>query len=202
VLTFTATYIALWCLVVFQGLVVLALLRQLAELRISSRSKLLSAKVPLPEGAAAPNFVGADVLHADQEITLSELSRRGGVVLFLTTDCQTCITFAKTLRAAGDVSLSSVILFCLGATAACSELLAGAKLPIQLVTEGAADIASSYGVSRFPTAVVIDGNLRVVSYSHPEDAAAIEKLFRNADSTNSQVPVSLSHNVSSALGGR
>src|SRR5918996_1614498 len=58
--TFSATYAALWVIVLFQAVLVLALLRQLVELRRVVDHVDLPATGPLPVGDAAPQFESLD----------------------------------------------------------------------------------------------------------------------------------------------
>jgi hypothetical protein len=62
---FSASYVALWALVGFQGLLVLVVLRQLAELRQLVDQGTLPTEDWLPVGSQAPEFAGQDIHSGD-----------------------------------------------------------------------------------------------------------------------------------------
>ncbi len=100
---FSASYLALWGLVIFQSLVVLALLRELAELHTVTERHALAREVWLPLGTEAPQFTAAD-RRSGRPVSTQELSGTGGVILFLSTGCSACETLVASLKraVAGD----------------------------------------------------------------------------------------------------
>src|SRR5688500_20377107 len=77
---FVASYIAVWILVIFQGLLILALLKHLAEVKQLARLGGVAGADPLPAGAPAPDFEGVD-LRSAKRLTKQIFAGRGGLLL-------------------------------------------------------------------------------------------------------------------------
>jgi hypothetical protein len=95
---FFASYVALWALAVFQGLLMLAVLRQLAELRQLMDQGALPNEDWLPVGSRAPEFAGQDI-HSGEFVSSRLFDGRGGVILFLSPLAAAC---AELLREASS----------------------------------------------------------------------------------------------------
>jgi len=175
-LGFPATYVALWVLVVFDGLLILALLQRLEKLRqLIDHGGL--AKGRLPVGTAAPEFSGVD--QFGQQVGLGNLDGRGGVILFLSPDCIACKALVDSIGSLAD-ELPLTIALCRGEKEACAAFSTGLGPAIQLLPDPSGETAALYGASAFPTSVAIDRNLKIRNYGHPK---AIEDLKRTfADS--------------------
>lgn len=178
-LDFLASYIVLWVLVLFQGLLVLALLRQLAQLqRLVERGGLLGEGW-LSTGSQAPEFVGRD-FRTGRHISSSDLEGRGGVLLFLSPECAICKQLANNLSLLTANGLPPVIVFCQGGEQACARLMKGLDLRVPLVCGDAEDIASRYGVQGSPTAVIVDRERKVRGYGHPANVEDLMRLLSNS----------------------
>jgi hypothetical protein len=171
---FTVSYVGLWILVAFQGLLVVAVLTQLAELR------RLAAKGALPEedrlrlGSPAPAFSGLD-LRSRRTITGERFDGRGGVLLFVSPDCSTCHGLADAVRQADPSWLELLVVVCQGGEAACTRFLERFGPGVRVLIE-AGQTADLYRVSSVPTAVAVDGRGMVRAEGHPsslEDLAAM-----------------------------
>jgi hypothetical protein len=77
---FPATYIALWVVAVFQGVLVIALLRELAQLRQFAELGSFSGKIRLPIGSSAPEISDIDQ-GSRQQVRIADLGDRGGIIL-------------------------------------------------------------------------------------------------------------------------
>ena len=87
---FSATYVALWAVVLFEGLLVVAVLQQLAKLRPLLERAAGSVVVDEPSiGSAAPEFAGIEQISGGA-VGVDNLAGRGGGLLFLSPDCPTC----------------------------------------------------------------------------------------------------------------
>ena len=169
---FSASYLALWGLVIFQSLVVLALLRELAELHTVTERHALAREVWLPLGTEAPQFTAAD-RRSGRPVSTQELSGTGGVILFLSTGCSACETLVASLKRAVAGDLPAIIALCRGAEEPCGTFVTS-EIPLILV--GAAEAAAHYRVSGFPTAVVVDGQGKIRGYGHPQSAVDLKTL--------------------------
>lgn len=173
--SFFTSYIAIWVLVLFQGLLVIALLRQLAELR-----RLVEMggfqEDRLPAGSPAPRFAGLDV-RSGQQVSSYSLNGRGGVLLFLSPDCTVCKGLADSLRPPALNDLPPVIAFCQGGERACERFIKRLGPGVSLLFDVAGETAARYHVSGSPTAVVVDEKQRVRGYGNPQDVEDLKRLL-------------------------
>ncbi len=178
--SFYAGYAGLWALVVFQGLVVLALLRQIGELKRYVEQGGLPTSNQLPAGTPAPAFSALD-LRSRQTTGLERLNGRGGVVLFLSPDCTVCRGLADSLRAtAGGDALPPVVPVCAGDDKGCGMFLDRLGPAFPLLVDARQQIGRLYHVDGSPTAVVLDERQRVRGYGHPQDARDLHELLRRS----------------------
>jgi thioredoxin-related protein len=169
---FSLSYIALWALVVFQGLLALALVRQVSELRERIRGGELPEEEPLAEGNRAPAFTSKDLRSGDT-YTSRSLQGRGGLLLFFSADCHICKTLATALHPVRPDRMPITLAFGLGREQAFSRF--SQRLPdwIPLLLQDAGDISRQYHISTTPTAVLVDAKLQIRGYSHPESVAEL-----------------------------
>ncbi len=189
--SFTASYIAIWILVFFQGLLVLALLRQLAELRKSVALGAVPGEDLLTPGTLAPKFESVDA-RSGRLVSSEIFAGQGGVLLFLSPDCYACKDLADGLTEPTTSELPPVVTLCQGRRQPCTRFAKrlGSKIP--LIFDDAEDIASLYRVSGSPTAIAIDGDQRIRGYGHPQSVEDLERFVsrnRNSASTDTNVSV-------------
>lgn len=182
--SFTASYIAIWILVLFQGLLVLALLRQLTELRRLIEAGGLQADDRLPVGSPAPEFSGVD-LRSGEQVRMDSLSWFGGVMLFLSPDCGVCKGLAEGLRQPATDGLPRIVVFCQGEEQACSRFVKRLDPEVHLLVKGAKKTAALYHVSGFPTAIAVDRKQRIVGYGHPENVGDLKDFWARSLKTDS-----------------
>ena len=175
---FSASYIALWALVVFQGLVALALLKQLTELRRLVEQGGLLGEDWLPVGSPAPEFAGLD-FRSGRHVSNRDLNGREVVILFLSA-CDVCIKLADNLRQAATNGLPPIVAFCRGGERSCAGIVKALPPEIHLLLESAEDTAARYRASRSPTTVVVDGKRRIRGYGHPENVEDLKRLLASS----------------------
>jgi hypothetical protein len=173
--SFYASYIALWALVVFQGLVALALLQQLTKLRQFLALGGFSED-QLPEGSQAPEFANVDK-RSSRESGVKSLEGRGGVVLFLSSECLVCRGLVDELGRSAADDLPVTIAFCHGKERGCARFARRLGTRVRLVLDGAEKTASHYHISNFPTAVVVDDKGKIRLYGHPQAIGEIKDLW-------------------------
>lgn len=170
-LDFVATYIALWILVVFQGLLILALLKQLTTIRrLAERASPLGDKLPL--GSSAPEFMGTDLQFAGW----NDADSLGVVILFLTAGCPACQELLNSIGQHGDNVVPHIVAVCQGGDA-CSKRVANLSSAIQLAACNGEETARQYRISRFPTAVVVDRERKIRGYGHPTNVTDLVRMF-------------------------
>jgi hypothetical protein len=184
-LTFSTSYFALWVIVVFQGLIALALLQKLAELRKVALQKPLTADDWLPVGSPAPEIDGFDVRSRDR-ISNRDLDEEGAALLFLSA-CPMCRSLSDQLRQPMPRGLPRIIVFCLGGEGSCSSDLDKLAQRVRLVIANSEEIARRYQISSSPTAVIVDRKRIIRGYGHPESIGDLQRLAATIV-TNDSIP--------------
>lgn len=173
---FVSTYIALWALVLFQTLVIVGLVRQLAEIRELAEGGRLPKR--LPEGAHAPRLRGVD-LRTGATVDSSLLQGRELTVLFLSPSCKTCWRLADGTRHLQDLSMPLVTV-CTGDETKCRELVDRLTPGLPALLDGSGGLVAAYGVSSTPAAFVLDPEGRVLASGDPKHAGEMEELVTRA----------------------
>jgi methylamine dehydrogenase accessory protein MauD len=176
---FSGSYVALWGFVVLQGLLVLAVLRQLTELRRRMEQGALQDENWLPLGSPAPEFTGRD-MSALNLISNQFLNGQGRVIVFLSPGCTSCKGLAESLESVSGYDSSAITAICNGDTESCEDFRTRLGASVHLLYDPTNEIGLRYGVSKFPTTVVVDKELKIRAYGHPQSAKDIKQLFERA----------------------
>lgn len=174
--SFSATYLGLWAVVTFEGLLVLAVLQQLAKLRQVIEQGNFGPKDRLPIGSIAPEFTETD-RDSGAQIGIQHLYGRGGLILFLSPDCSTCKALVDSLGRVLKDELPYTLAFCVGGGQSCARLLARLGSGVHPILENAAETAARYRISGFPTAIAVDGKRKIRGYGHPSDVEGLKRFF-------------------------
>jgi hypothetical protein len=175
-MTFTATYIALWVLVAMQCLLILALVKQFAELKRLLDKGGLPGPQRLPAGTPAPEFEGAD-LRSGRLISSADWNGRGGLILFLSPECTLCRRLASGLEHLEQDALSRLVVLCQGDERGCQEFSRQIGAAVAVLFDRSPGAAARYRVSGSPTAVLLDEALRVRGYGHPNGVEDLKQLL-------------------------
>lgn len=151
----------------------------MSELRSRLELGALENEDRLPIGSEAPEFTCIDV-RSGQLVTLQTVGHTGGVILFLTPDCNLCRNLANSLRAPALSDLPTVIVFCQGSERGCSTFYERLDPKGYLLHKGSEQVATLYHVTGSPTAVILDGERRIRGYAHPQDLEDLKKLLTRA----------------------
>lgn len=185
---FYSSYLALWIWAIFQGLLTLAIFRQVRELEKRAGSRPGAAFDGLSlVGTRAPKFSGVDSVSG-RRVDLNIFDGRGGVILFLSTECSICRSLSKTLQDGLVESLPPMVGICTGDKEGAMKLRKHLAPQIPLLLDGAEDAVSAYRVSGYPTAVVLDSRRIVRGYHGVNTADDIQRLVASsaADDENGQ----------------
>lgn len=168
---FGVSYGLLWLLVVFHALLIVALLRQLVELRslVETGSDVLSDPVAR-RGAKAPRFTTTDA-RSGRRLSLDTFAGRRGVLLFLSSGCRTCLRLASSLKDLSDEPTKLIVV--------CKDQAIVSELSPRVLcaVDGVTEIAAQYGIAGLPAAVVIDEAQTVVDLVHPRTGTDIARLL-------------------------
>lgn len=173
---FFTSYIAVWILVIFQGLLILALLKQLGELKQLVQLGGIAGEDRLPAGTEAPHFEGLD-LRSGQLITTHVFASQGGALLFLSPECGSCQQLADGLRQPGLRELPPILTLCQGDDSACAAFVNRLGSEVYTLSDDDNNIAKRYRVDGSPTAIVINPDLTIGSYGHPLNIEDLKRLL-------------------------
>lgn len=177
---FQVSYLLLWVLVIFQGLILLGLVNRSVRTYPATDDK--------PEnliGRAAPGFTAPTTDGSLAKFASGPGSKRS--LLFLSTDCSACVLVLTTpqidlVRSKGGGNLTVV---CRSPKAECEKLARTYLSGSSVVVDRDLRISQLYGVERVPTAVLVNENGVVTSYGHPEEAVGSTD---SGTSTDESVP--------------
>lgn len=159
-------------MVIVQGLLILAVLQRLEKLhQLIERGRLHGDRLAL--GTSAPEFSGVDQLG--KPISVQDFEAVGSLVLFLSPDCSVCTTLVDSIAIADDLPRTVVV--CRGETDRCTAFLTRLPTGVRLLSDPSGAAATRYGVSAFPTAVVVDGNRKIRGYGHPKNVGELKRAF-------------------------
>ena len=155
----------LWLIAIAQGAVIIALVHQLAALRViaNAGAPVLSK---LPIGSVAPEFTAMD-LQSNGSVHSSSLRGRRIAICFMNAECHVCRGLAFELSQKPAESLSGLVIYydaVAGSVGTVFQTLAG-KVPV--LCKEASDVAIQFGLEKFPTTVVLDQEWRIAATSNP-----------------------------------
>jgi peroxiredoxin len=160
---FASSYIALWVWAIFQGLLTLAVFRQVLTLETRSAKWRESGGDGLPVGSRAPEFSGVDI-HTGQLKSLASFHGRLGVILFLATQCSVCRQLARSFQRTSPDSLPPLLAVCTGNEEEGANMGKRLGSHIPLLVQGATEIMELYRVFSYPSVVIVDGERTILAY--------------------------------------
>jgi hypothetical protein len=159
----------------FQGLLIVALLKQLEDAKALLETIDIPAVGALAAGAAAPRFDTAGV-RSNRRFALESFREAGGVLLFVSPKCEACSRLIEKIATRDRLPDNVIVVW--GGEA--EELGARVGPHIEFVTANAGLIAAAYRIGSFPTAVSINGAGAIVRYGHPRDYDDLDKMLAAA----------------------
>lgn len=158
-------------LLVFNSLVILGLVRAVARLQ--------AASPPVVDERQAPAFKALDITGASFDSRV--LEGRPRALLFVSTDCRSCMATLDEVRAVGIKIAGTVVVVCRGSPEDCQVAASehGITYPV-LVDRG--DVSALYDVTVVPTAVLIGPDDRIRSWGNPA-RGDVEGLIRATAAT-------------------
>jgi hypothetical protein len=155
----------LWSIVIIQGAVIIALVHQVAALRV-----LTNAGAPmltrLPIGAPAPEF-SARELSSNRLVESSTLSGHRIVLCFMNADCDVCRGLAFELSQKPGDSLGSLFVYYDGVANSPGTVFKALAEKIPVLCKDTVDLPTQFGLDKFPVAVVIDEAWRIAATNYP-----------------------------------
>ncbi len=170
-------FLLLWAVVLFEGLIILGLLRTLRELQVAVEGGRIPQRLPV--GSHAPHFAGAD-LRTGAGIDSSDLAGRELVILFLSDACPFCRRLADGTRQVPVEPGQTRVAVCHGGTRearAFADLLA---TDIAVLADPDGTVLSSFSISATPAVVVVDETGRVSGSGGPHHSGELATLIATA----------------------
>lgn len=155
----------LWLMAIVQGVVIVALIHQVAALRTIANAG--GIVVPeLPVGSLAPHFAAVD-LQSKRSIQSSTLSGRRIVLCFMNADCHVCRTLAFELSNKSADALVGLVVYYDGVVDTSGTIFQSLASKIPVLCKDVIDVPAEFHLEKFPVAVVIDEAWRIAGISHP-----------------------------------
>lgn len=168
---FVLSYLALWAVVVFQGMLLLGTVRAIHSLRQGGPAADPGDQgEPTSERLAGQEVAGfAAVDLSGATISTEQLRGRSTVVLFVSPNCPSCLLALEELSTVGSKAKGNVVVVCGADGERCRRLADdfGLTLTVPVIVDADDEIQRLFDVSSAPTAVLLNPNARIVSYGHP-----------------------------------
>jgi peroxiredoxin len=170
-------FIVLWAIVLFQGLVILGLLRTVRALQVAIESGRIPQRLPV--GAHSPRFTGTD-LRAGAGVDSSELTGRELVVLFLSDGCTSCRRLADGTRQVPVEPGQARIAICQGGAREARTFMDLLASDVAVLADPDGAVFASFGISSTPSAVVVGETGVVLGSGGPQHSGELAALVSTA----------------------
>lgn len=182
----TTSHLALWVLVILQGLILLGLTRTVYRLQQSGGGGGHSSPSDSERlvGQRAPEFVAVDVLG--QPVASSDLWGKLTALLFVSPLCSTCAVTLDELQGLKAKVNGNVVVVCLADTEQCRSVAEDYQLSVPVVADPDERITKLYDVNATPTAVLVGKGGRVLQYGRPSRADDLEEMMREPHQEQSE----------------
>ncbi|HXF97510.1 MAG TPA: redoxin domain-containing protein [Gaiellaceae bacterium] len=156
---------ALWGLVIFQGLVLLGLVRAVYTSQVDTTvSHALDGSGDLV-GSSAPSFETRDI--SGVAFDSAELEGMAHALLFVSPRCRSCAATPEEMRVLEWKAEGEVLVVCRGSDDDCAQFAATHDLHARVLIDDAFEISREYRITSVPTAVIIDSSNTVRFYGNP-----------------------------------
>jgi len=158
-----ASYLPQWLPLAMNGGVLLILLRQVVELKGLLEHVVVSHEGRAAVGKQAIPFALPDMNNPRVTLGLDTFGGERGVLLFVSSHCGHCAALAAALPSLGALLSSVVVVF--ADTAGRLALDLDGMIPC--VLQAGDELARSYEIHRFPTAVLVDHQMMIAERKTP-----------------------------------
>lgn len=163
---FTVSYIVLWITVVFQGLVLLGLVRTLYRLQTDGVDLSTVSRAGNRQGELSPSFTATDVFG--NPVTSEEFAGVPTLLLFTSPNCRSCDVALEDIESLKRKAGGHAVIVCSSGTdSQCLQLLELHELDVPVVVDSDSAISKLFSVVTVPTAVLIDEHGLIQSYGNP-----------------------------------
>lgn len=161
---FYLSYAALVLLVLFQGFVLLGLVRIVSQMQTAvSGVDPIAAAAREMNGREVPRFQATAT--SGRIIDSAVIGERGAVLLFVSPDCSACTASLNAIDSLRGKK-GEVVVVCRGPAEECDRLIAMHELDIPIVIDTDRTVSELFKIRAVPTAVILDEN-HIESYGSP-----------------------------------
>lgn len=160
---FYVSYAALWALAVFQGLVIIGLVRTVASGSAQSSAPRRNGRDLT--GHMLPDFTAHDL--KGETFDSRVIAGRPAALLFVSAECSTCAVTLNEFQALNAKMENNVVVFCRSTHAGCVKLADKYQLGSAVIEDTDGVVGDLLWVEITPTAILIDADGVIASYGHP-----------------------------------
>jgi peroxiredoxin len=171
---FVVSYVLLWLLVLFQGALVLGLLRLVAALRSHDVHSPPAGQEDALRGRPLPEFRVTD-LSGDTIESSVLADRPSAALLFVSTGCPSCGVTLEELDALKSKVDGNVLVVCRGTDAECGHLADSYELTVPVTVDSDLRLSRLLQVPGVPTALLLEDGV-IKSYGQPMSREEVEEL--------------------------
>jgi peroxiredoxin len=178
---FFLSYGALWVLMTFQTLVLLALVHRLHSAQTSSTGPGLSGEQngDPRRGQPAPTLRAVDVFGTP--IDSADFAGTMTALLFVSPNCSSCsVTLDEMERTLKTKTDGHVVLVCRAGADDCISLAEMYDVSVPVVADEDLAISRLFGIVSVPTAVLINESNRIHAYGQPMAGEELTRLLQEA----------------------
>jgi peroxiredoxin len=173
---FYVSFALLWVLVVFQGLVLLGVVRTVYRRAGEPASDAPPVSTGALIGQPVPSFTALDL--SGRPVDETSLPQTLSALLFVTPDCVTCMASLEEVEALQEKVDGSLIVVCRAGLEECRRLRAAYGLEgTAVVVDEKHEVSERFDVYATPTAVLVGANGRIRTYGHPMDKDELARLM-------------------------
>jgi len=174
---FLPVLLVLGAVVLFEGLVILGLVRTLRDVQVAIASGRLPQRLPV--GVTSPRFRARDV-RTGSEVDSADLIGRELVVLFLSPGCPDCRRLADGTRQVPAEPGQTRIAVCHGGPREAGAFADALASDVAVFADAEGTVFSAFGIASTPSAVVVDGTGRVGASGGPRHSGELASLVSTA----------------------
>jgi peroxiredoxin len=171
---FYISYAVLWLLALFEGLVIVGLVR--TGTPVSEHPAVRRRHTPDLTGQMLPHFAGHTLTGA--HFDSNQLAGRPGALLFVSPDCATCAVSLEQLQALDRRMTGNVVVLCRSTHEGCRQLAERYALGSSVLEDTDGEIGDLLAVEVTPTAVLVGADGVIESYGHPMTSAEFNEQMR------------------------
>lgn len=168
----------LWLIAIVQGVIIVALVHQLAGIRrVANAGGQVGTRLTI--GTLAPQFAARD-LQSKRPVLSSMFLGRRFVLCFMKADCQVCRALAFELSNKPAGVLAGLVIYYDGRFDADGTVFGSLAAKVPVLCKDAIDVAEVFQLEEFPVAIVIDESWRLVGNGFPVRADDLVALLTAA----------------------